>query len=755
MTATVHHLVAVAVSFAAMAVVAALRRRPFPLHPDARFAVALVAAALAGLTDDTAATAVPAADVVGRALVVGLVTLAAAAAPLPLLVLAAALVAGSWAGAAALGAGVALWASKAAWATAPVRAVLGAAVGLGALHLDWPARPVAQAALGTLAVLLVLAAWPPVRKPLAAVAGVAAVVSAAAWIAAAGARSDLEAGVADVRTGLTSVGRGDAEPAAAALDAAAARFRGAGGRMDAWWVQPSRLVPVVGRHWKALSAVAHTGEEVTTTGARLVAAADPARLTAATGQVPVDAVAALHEPADEAAAVLDQARRRLAHADSPWLLPLAKDRLDDLAERVHAAQRQAASMRDVAEVAPALLGAAGPRRYFLAVQTPSELRGAGGFIGNYAEIVADRGTLTLVRTGRTNDLNLAGDPAAKAIHGPADFVRRYSRFEPARLWQNVTVSPDFPTVAQVIADLYPQSGGVPVDGVIAVDPAGLGAVLKAIGPVTVPDWPEPIGADNAERVLLFEQYTRLKGDERHDFLDHVTEAVWRRLTSRSVPITDLAQALAPAVAGKHVMLAATRAPEQDALVRLGASGAMPFPDPNEDFLAVVAQNGGGSKIDWFLHRHVDVAVQHDRDTGRVQSRVRITLDNQAPAAGLPSYIIGNILTPPLPSGTSKLYLSVYTPWGLDEALLDGAPLPMESEQELGRNVYSAFLAIPPGNKVTLDLVLEGDLPPGLGDYALTLFRQNTVHPDGYRVSLDGRLREGDLGADRRLVFPLD
>jgi Protein of unknown function (DUF4012) len=753
-TATVHHLVAVAVSFAATALLAVLRRRPLPAPSSLPLVIAVAAAAAAVFTADTAATASTVADAAWRASLAGVATLAAAAAPLSLLIVAAALVAGSWSGAGALGAAVALWASKAAWATAPVRALLGAAISLGTLHVDWPVGSTAQAACGAAAVLLLIASWTPVRWPLAVAGGVAAFFSTLAGLAAADARGDLEAGVRDVRIGLTSVGRGDAQPAAAALDHAAERFRDAGNRMDAWWVQPARVVPVVGRQWKALSAVAHTGEEVTTTGARLVAAADPARLTAAVGQVPIEAVAALHDPADEAGAVLAQARRRLARADSPWLLPQADDRLDDLAERVVAAQGQAASMRDAAQVAPALLGADGPRRYLLAVQTPSELRGSGGFIGNYAEVIADRGTLSLGRTGRTNDLNLAGRAAAKTIHGPPDYVSRYSRFEPARLWQNVTVSPDFPTVAQVIADLYPQSGGAPIDGVIAVDPAGLGAVLKAIGPVTVADWPEPIGADNAERVLLFEQYARLKGDDRHDFLDHVTDAVWRRLTSRSVPLPDLAQALGPAVSGKHVMLAATRPGEQAALQRLGVSGAMPPPAPGEDSLAVVAQNGGGSKIDWFLRRHVEVGVSVK--DGRVQQGVAISLRNEAPAAGLPSYIIGNILTPPLPSGTSKLYLSVYTPWGLDEALLDGEPLTMESEEELGRNVYSAFLAIPPGQTVTVHLRLQGELPADLDAYRLTLFRQNTVVPDDYLVEVNDHGRaQGRLTADRRLVFPLD
>jgi hypothetical protein len=748
-TATVHLLVAVAVSFACVSLAAAVLGRR--LRVANRFIpVFAAAAAIAGGLATSSATGLAGADLVARVLVAGAATLVASSAPVWVLLLAASLAAAgatggpaSWLGGAAAGAALAM--AGTGLAPRGLRAAAGGATAVAALHLAWPGDPLPTAALGIGAVTLLAAGglpdatrrlriWAPwALKAALAVGVVVGVFVVGAAVVGIEARANLEDGVRHVRAGLVEAGDGRAGRAAGELRSATARFGAARARTEAWWVRPALAVPVVGRQVRALSAMAATGEQVASTGALLAEAADPGKLTAAAGQVPVDAVRAIERPATDAVATLRAATQRLDRVRSPWLVPMAARRLDELDERVTRAVDQADSLLMAARLAPGMLGADGLRRYFLAVQTPSELRGSGGFIGNFAEVTADHGHLGLVRMGRTNELNEGGDPKSRRVHGPPDFLRRYDRFEPSRLWQNVTVSPDFPTSAQVIADLYPQSGGQPVDGVVAIDPYGLVALLKVVGPVTVPSWPEPITAANAGRVLLFEQYTRLKGEDRRDFLDEVTDAVWQRLTSRTLSLPDLARAVAPAVTGKHIMLASTHGPEQARLQSLGVAGAMPPVDG--DFLGVVAQNGGGSKIDWFLHRAVEADVLVDPAAATVSSTVRVRLRNEAPPKGLPAYIIGNLLEPRLPSGTNRLYVSVYTSLLLDGVTLDGQPTTMESEKELGRNVYSAFLSIPPGATAVLELRLEGQVAKTgpLDAYRLTLFRQAAVHPDDARV----------------------
>lgn len=81
-----------------------------------------------------------------------------------------------------------------------------------------------------------------------------------------------------------------------------------------------------------------------------------------------------------------------------------------------------------------------------------------------------------------------------------------------------------------------------------------------------------------------------------------------------------------------------------------------------------------------------------------------------------------------------MYLSVYSPWGLEEALVDGRPTLFESDAELGRRVYSRFVVIPSEGALTVRLELSGRLRVG-DDYRLDIHRQPAVAPDEVSTSL--------------------
>ncbi|MGH9179903.1 MAG: DUF4012 domain-containing protein, partial [Acidimicrobiales bacterium] len=545
-----------------------------------------------------------------------------------------------------------------------------------------------------------------------------------------------------------------AEPAKAAeeLDAAGEGFERAARSIGAWWARPAFALPVIGPHLRALGVVAATGTELADAGRQVATAFDLGGLRVQDGQVPLDRIVAVQEPLRDASAQVTAAVERLRRARSPWLAPPVGDRLDANLARLADADRSLRASRDVVAVLPKLLGAEGPRRWFLAIQTPSEARGAGGFIGNYGEITADDGRLALSRFGRIAELNTGGDPATRKLTGPEDVLARYERFDVATTWQNVTLSPDFPSVTKVIAGLYPQSGGRPVDGVIAVDPTGVAALLRLTGPLPVPPWPVPLTAKNAERILLYEQYERLPKPERVDFLGEATRLLWERLTSGELPpVAKVLRSLGPAVGGKHILISAVDQPEDAVLERAGVNGRL-APAHGGDALAVITQNGNGNKIDWFLKRSVDYRPTYDRETGKVSARLTVTLDNGAPPAGAPDYVVGSLLQPPLPAGTNRLYLSVYTPLGLSGGRVNGNEVAMESETEAGRRVYSTYVDIPPQRRAVVELDLAGALRPGVA-YRLALHSQPVVTPDRVSVRLAGEpARRLELEGDQLLAF---
>ena len=259
-----------------------------------------------------------------------------------------------------------------------------------------------------------------------------------------------------------------------------------------------------------------------------------------------------------------------------WLLGRVGAPLEELRQRVDHTLPQARGAELATQAVPALLGGDGARRYFVAIETPVEARASGGLVGNYAELTATDGRLALTKQGREADLNTAGNPSTRVLHAPPDYVARYGLYRPELGWQSVTMSPDFPTVAGVMADLYPQSGGRPVDGVIAMDPTALAAVLQLTGPITVPQLPEPITATSAPDLLLRDQYIRFPNAQRVEFLAAVTKAVFDKLVSADLPgPAELAHVLGPMARERHLQLWSDRPAEQRLFTEIGAAGALP------------------------------------------------------------------------------------------------------------------------------------------------------------------------------------
>lgn len=559
------------------------------------------------------------------------------------------------------------------------------------------------------------------------------------------ARASLNRGVELLGNETTLSGRAGSDELSVRLTAAEDAFGSA--RNILRWSRPTAVIPVVGQQWRALHAAAVSGQTLSALGAQVSASATVRDLRIRDGQIPLATLAALIPTLDDASVGLRSARRRLSAADSAWLIPPLGGRLRDAAGRVRDAEAGVGDASAALPLLPALLGETFPRRYFLMIQTPAELRATGGFMGNYGEITADGGRLRLSRFGPIRDLYPRDSADVRRLEAPPDYVARYGRFRPEQELGNVNVSPDLPTVARVIDGLYAQAGGLPVDGVITVDPIALAAFLRVVGPVQVPSWPEPITSENVNGILLFGQYEQFQSSERKDFLGEVAQEVWRRLTTgSSLTPQQVFGALGAAVRGKHLQMVTTKQQEEPLFDGLGVSGRMAPPDG--DFLGVVTQNAGGNKLDAYLHRRVDYRAELDPATGDLRGHLRVTLENRAPGSGLPAYVYG-LAEPPLPEGHNRLYVSVYTPWRLADARLDGNPLPMAAENELGRRVYSTYVVIPPGESRTLALDLGGRLPEA-SQYTLRLHRQATVEPDDVRTTLvvPSGWAVGD-GGDRR------
>jgi len=615
----------------------------------------------------------------------------------------------------------------------------GALVALALMHLRWPVAPRASTGLGALVAgaFLVAGLFAVTRRgrrralvALGGLALVAAVAGAGFGIGALRARHVGGAAVSDASAGLAAARRTDTAGAAVKFRAAGAEFAAAQRDVTAWWATPGRFVPGLAQQAEVVARLARAGSQLAATAAVTADVASPEVFRPHAGVVDVGRMEQIRPAVAQGLAVTDRVAADLRGRDSVWLAPPVSAQLDRLRAKLATARDQAHTLAQVVDVLPGMLGADGPRHYFLAVQTPAEMRAGGGIIGNYGELTVDGGRIRLTRFGRIGELNPPGDKL-RVILQPADYLERYLRFGADLYFQNATLSPDFPSVATVIEQLYPQSGGEQIDGVVSVDPIALAAILGLTGPVDVPGWPVPLSAANAEQVLLHDQYAQLQSSPtRVDFLAETTRQVVNRLTGATLPGPSvLMDALGPVVRAKHLELHSVRAPEQALIAQIKATGGLPA--VNDDFFAVVGQNGSESKIDWYLHRGVTYRPTFDPATGAVHATASVTVQNDAPSSGEPAYILGGAdpLVPVSP-GQNRMYLSFYSPLGLAGATVDGRPVQMESELEGGRFVYSLFVTVAPKAQLTVELRLVGRVSPG-STYRLDVAAQPTIHPDQF------------------------
>ena len=219
----------------------------------------------------------------------------------------------------------------------------------------------------------------------------------------------------------------------------------------------------------------------------------------------------------------------------------------------------------------------------------------------------------------------------------------------------------FPYIGEVAEVLYPQSGRPPIDGVIAMDPYVLQALMAYTGPIEVPELGVTVEPDSAAEFILEDQYL-LAGDdgnaERIDAIDTLGHQVIGSLLAGALPVpSTLARDLGPLVAEQR-LLAWTSDPDGQALFeRIGIDGGLPTLGADGGF-GVAVNNGGHSKIDVYLERDTTVTIEID-DSGRRTLVADVTLTNTAPASGLPRNVIGNDFE--LPVGTNRYLISFYGP----------------------------------------------------------------------------------------------
>jgi hypothetical protein len=556
---------------------------------------------------------------------------------------------------------------------------------------------------------------------------------------------DLAEGARGIDGGLAAARDADDDTAAEQLGVAARAFAAADSTLSGWFVSPARVLPVLGPNLEAIGSLSAQASEVASVSSLAADDADVDSLRFVGGRLDPQAVADMRAPLERVLGALDRMDASVDEVGSPWLVAPLAERVERLDTQIDEAMPDAVTALNAVGAGPTLLGATGPQRYLVLFTTPVEARGRTGFPGNFAELVVDNGKLSMPRFGRIAELEQGGVPGdQRVLTQPTDLVSRYGRFDVTSTWRNLTMTPDFVSLAQAAAELYPQSGGLPINGVLSVDPVGLAALVRYTGPVEVEGLDAPLTAENTAQFLQLDQYVQFTDvSQRTDVLEQVARTTFDRLTTADLPgPRAVSEQLDPVVDGGHIQFTTLDQTTFLPLHVVGVTGQLP--QVEQDGLTVTTANAGGSKIDLFLARREQYDVRWDPETGQVDATLQVTLENKAPADGLPDYVIGNGIG--LPFGTNRSFVSIYSPFSLSAARVGGQPAALQSEVELERNVYSTFVDIPPGGTVDIELDLTGTIEGRR--YRLDLPVQPFATTDQVEVSV-----EVAGGGDGTIVSP--
>lgn len=397
---------------------------------------------------------------------------------------------------------------------------------------------------------------------------------------------------------------------------------------------------------------------------------------------------------------------------------------------------------------PSLLGVTGNKTYVVLLQNNMELRPGGGFIGSYALIRLQRGSIKEITIHDVYD----ADGQLKGHVEPPFAIRRYVPLVHLYL-RDSNFDPDFTNNAKIAAQLLFEETGEKVDGVIGIDLTALRDFLQATGSVYVPSYNETVTDKNFFQ--LIESHAEKNffpgSTQKKDFLRAFAQALMQQQKPADAKI--LLENAVRALLGKHVLVGLSDSFLQKPFTINNLSGTIPdevlLPGALQDILGIVEANLGVNKVNAFVSRSISHQVAVD-EKGNLQEKVTLTLTNGSdgswPGGAYRNYIRfllpkNAVLSRVLLNSVEQRIVPAVTNPAVYEAKTFVPPngLEVNKETESNHTIYGFLVTVP--TKSTMDVTIAYSVPHAfaLSDqkqtYALTLWRQPGIEDFPYQLSI--------------------
>jgi hypothetical protein len=418
---------------------------------------------------------------------------------------------------------------------------------------------------------------------------------------------------------------------------------------------------------------------------------------------------------------------------SPYFAPVTAA-LEPAAAKLKALRGRLIATLVTAKLIPDVSGYPVPKKFLVLFQNNTELRPTGGFIGTIGSVTIANAAAEDLETMDVYALDGKNEGILKTV-APAPL----KRYLAATKWflRDANWSPDFPTSAQKILDLYRLEGGAEdYDGVVAVDTTVAAGLLRIVGDVKIGS--SVFTPDNVADEIEFQvekgfAKNGLPIAQRKDILVQLIDEVFARVMS--LPLSDWQRAvdfLTGSLAEKHVLLFSFDPNVFAFAEERNWNGALR--QAQGDALMVVDANLAAYKTDSVMSRSIRYSIAPEGDGYRAKVTLRYT-NRGAFTWKTTRY---------------RTYTRVYVPAGsvllggtgmmANDKILDPKRTPgtVDVGDELGRRYFGAFLSVEPGE--TREMSFEYRLPAAVaaqikaGRYSLLVQKQ--AGTDAVPLTLD-------------------
>lgn len=367
----------------------------------------------------------------------------------------------------------------------------------------------------------------------------------------------------------------------------------------------------------------------------------------------------------------------------------------------------------VAGLMSSMLGGDGDRRYLLVFQNLAEQRATGGIFGSYAAVTVKDGVLTI---GAQDASSRSLGPFDPPIADLSPTMRALYSDRMVTYPTSVNFTPDFPTAASLFAKMYQKQSGQSVDGVVALDPVVLGYLLKATDPIPVGEG-LVLSPKTAAKVLLSQVYEKFSEDAdqkaRDLFLALATKSAFDSLLRTDEPQV-LLDGVQRGIAERRVLVWSAHEDEQTQLAATALAGLITPADAPEPSLGVFLNDATGAKLGYYLSGGVAVTAGECRPNGLRDLTLKVDLAYDAPAKGLPSYVLGGSSAADPYTLLTNVFVLAPVQGQVISAEMGGKPVPLVAGYDHGRAMGKLTVRLLPGKTAKLTVVVSTGLATNSG-----------------------------------------